>query len=146
MVPRAVLMKCRICASVWTDGPGTDSGPTVRSLAVASSRSRLKACTSTSWSVVEASQLGSTSGRTAVSDELMVTVPRDNGATRTAMNEAWLEWLTLGPSPIAAEMNSMSGQSDGNCARSESAFLVSWDRDFAGSFSHAEICSARGWT
>lgn len=80
-------MAAKIWASVSIKGPGMNSGPTVTSLALAHSRSRLKACIAICWSVVEEYQFGLITGGSLISADEIVTFPRETGATRATRNE-----------------------------------------------------------
>lgn len=84
MVINVRLMTDKISSSLSILRPGKYSGPerteTIASLWKAS-RMRLYVATATFWSVSVSSQFGLMIGGSAMSDELMVTLPRDVGAT-----------------------------------------------------------------
>ena len=75
-----------------------------------------------------------------MSAEVIVTFPRERGATRATAKVAYWPGAVIVPDRSAASVKySISGQSEGNCERSERADAERLTRDESGSFSHPMI-------
>lgn len=135
----------KISSSLWTSTPGATS-LTATPVALAICLPRLNACTATCWSVSLTSQFGLMTGLMLVSLDVMVTLPRESGATRAMLMEKYCPGPGLGPKMPDVVMYSISGQSGGNSesvARSERVRAL---RELLGSFSqpnHRVRCARR---